>query len=235
VTDDGGGGARLAGISLLRNLSSADLAALARRCGWCRYQAKQEVFGYQDEARHVCFIAEGAVRVTIYSFSGREVAFRDLAAGDSFGELAAIDGGPRSASVVALADTLLACLPAEAFWEVLRTQPSVAEATLKRLAGLVRQLSDRVVEFSTLGVSNRIHAELLRLARDHHRDGGGRVVIAPAPTHAEIASRVSTHREAVSRELSELARAGLVERRNGALLIRDVERLGRMVDEVRGG
>ncbi|HET6518986.1 MAG TPA: helix-turn-helix domain-containing protein, partial [Geminicoccaceae bacterium] len=68
----------------------------------------------------------------------------------------------------------------------------------------------------------------------HHRDGN-RAVIAPAPTHAEIASRVSTHREAVSRELSELARAGLVERRNGALLIRDVERLGRMVDEVRGG
>ena len=232
MTNDGG--ARLAGIRALRGLSPADLTALAQRCRWCRYHAKQEIFGYQDEARDVYFIADGIVRVTIYSFSGREVAFRDLAAGDSFGELAVIDGGPRSASVVALTDTLIAALSAEAFWGVVRTHPSVAEATLKRLACLVRQLSDRVVEFSTLGVSNRIHAELLRLARDHHRDGN-RAVIAPAPTHAEIASRVSTHREAVSRELSELARAGLVERRNGALLIRDVERLGRMVDEVRGG
>ncbi len=230
----GDGGAKLAGISVLRGLPAAELAAVAQRCRWRRYQPKQEIVSYQEDACDVDFIVEGAVRVTIYSFSGREVAFRDLGAGESFGELAAIDGGPRSASVVALADTLIACLPAETFWELLRSHPSVAEATLRRLARLVRRLSDRVVELSTLGVTNRIHAELLRLARAH-RCEGGRAFISPAPTHAEIASRISTHREAVSRELSELARAGVIERRNGTLLIRDLEQLARMVDEVRGG
>ena len=232
MTDDAG--AKLAGVGVLRGVPATDLAALAQRCHWRRYRPQQEIVGYREDDRDVYFIVEGTVRVTIYSFSGREVAFRDLPAGESFGEVAAVDGGPRSASVVALSDVLIARLAPAAFWELLRAHPCVAETTLKRLAGLVRRLSERVVEFSTLGVRNRIHAELLRLARSH-RCEGGRATIAPAPTHAEIASRVSTHREAVSRELSELARAGLIERRDGRLLICDLDRLARMVDEVRGG
>ncbi len=109
----------------------------------------------------------------------------------------------------------------------------VAEATLKRLTNQLRVLSERVFEFSTLTVKNRIHAELLRLARDHMR-GENTAAISPAPTHAHIASRVSTHREAVTRELNDLARAGLIERRHGVLIIRDVNHLIRMVREVVG-
>jgi DNA-binding GntR family transcriptional regulator len=85
---------------------------------------------------------------------------------------------------------------------------------------------------STLGVKNRIHAELLRLAQRKMKDGKT-AVISPAPTHADIASRVSTHREAVTRELNQLAHIGLLERRPGALFVADVPTLARMVEEVR--
>ncbi len=95
----------------------------------------------------------------------------------------------------------------------------------------MRSLSDRVVEFSTLAVRNRIHAELLRLSRDHMTTGNA-ALIAPAPTHAEISSRISTHREAVSRELSEMARNGVVERRDGGLFIPDVDRLAQLLRDV---
>jgi CRP-like cAMP-binding protein len=128
---------------------------------------------------------------------------------------------------------LIASLSADEFWQVLRDYPIVAEATLKRLTKQLRILSERVFEFSALTVKNRIHAELLRLARDHSR-GANKAAISPVPTHAEIASRVSTHREAVTRELNDLTRAGLIERRHGVLIIRDVEHLARMVEEVRG-
>jgi hypothetical protein len=57
-------------------------------------------------------------------------------------------------------------------------------------------------------------------------------VIAPAPTHAEIASRISTHREAVTRELNALARARLIEKRSGVLVIRDIAALTEMVEEM---
>src|SRR5262249_5502620 len=90
----------------------------------------------------------------------------------------------------------------------------------------------RVVEFSTLPVRSRVHAELLRLARISARDPDRTTaVIAPAPTHAEIASRISTHREAVTRELNELVRAKVIEKRGSALVIRDIVELTNMIEE----
>ena len=150
---------------------------------------------------------------------------------EMFGELAAIDGGERSADVVALTDVTIASVSAEVFREIYLEFPTVAEATLRRLVTLVRSLSDRVVEFSTLAVRSRIHAELLRLGRDHMTTENS-ALIAPAPTHAEIANRISTHREAVSRELSDLARSRIVEKREGGLFILDIERLAQLLQEL---
>jgi CRP-like cAMP-binding protein len=109
----------------------------------------------------------------------------------------------------------------------------VAEAVLKGLVRNVRALTKRVYEFSTLAVNNRIHAELLRLASLAPREGKG-ARLNPAPTHAEIASRISTHREAVTRELNRLARIGIIERKSGTLLVRDLDRLAAMLHEMTG-
>ncbi len=219
----------LSGIELFDGLAGSDRDALARLCRWRRYAAHKYIIGHQDETNDVYFIVGGRVRVTIFSPSGKEVSFRDLPAGKSFGELAAIDGAPRSATVIALCDSVLTSMPAEAFRRVLNDHPVVAAKVMQYLAGMVRALSERVVEFSVLAVRNRIHAELLRLARDQGMNAET-AIITPAPPHADIASRVSTHREAVTRELSALARAGLIERRDGALVIADIARLARLVE-----
>jgi CRP-like cAMP-binding protein len=150
-----------------------------------------------------------------------------------FGELAAIDGEARSTHVVTLSDALIASMHKDAFWKALLAYPNVAATTLKRLSHLVRLHCERIVEFSTLGVRNRIHAELLRLARKVSQTDG-RVVIQDPPTHAEIASRVTTHREAVTKELKHMEALGLVEWRPGQHVINDVEALEKMVKEVRG-
>ena len=223
----------LGGIELFENLPVPDLKALASRCLWRRYTVDQQIVGHLDQTRDVFFIVEGSVRAIIYSLAGKEITFRDISAGDMFGEFSAIDGQPRSAHVIALRDSLIASMSAEEFWHALRDYPIVAEATFKRLTKQLRVLSERVFEFSALTVKNRIHAELLRLARDHVR-GENTAAISPVPTHADIASRVSTHREAVTRELNDLERAGLIERRQGEFIIRDVAHLARMVEEVRG-
>ncbi len=220
-------------IEIFKNLPLGDLEALAKRCQWRRFTANQEIVGYMDETRDVFFIVKGKVRAVIYSLAGKEVTFRDIGAGQIFGEFSAIDDQPRSANVVALADSLIASMSANVFWQVLTDYPEVAAATLKLLSRQLRALSERVFEFSTLAVKNRIHAELLRLARDHMQDDNT-AVISPAPTHADIASRISTHREAVTREINDLARAGLIKRRSGTLEICDVTRLARLVEEVLG-
>ena len=72
-----------------------------------------------------------------------------------FGELAAIDRKPRCATVIAIQDSVLVCTPADAFCAVLKRNPQVAMATLCRLVDLVRALSSRVFEFSTLNVPCR--------------------------------------------------------------------------------
>ena len=80
---------------------------------------------------------------------------------------------------------------------------------------------------------NRIHAELLRITKNNSiKDGSA--TITPVPTHADIANRVSTHREAVTRELNELEHKGLIERQTDIWIINDVERLHRMVHDVLG-
>jgi CRP/FNR family cyclic AMP-dependent transcriptional regulator len=163
----------------------------------------------------------------------RRVSFNDLGLGEVFGEYPAIDRGPRSARVEARSTCLIASLPAEHFRELLRSEPGVAQALLPRLVRRIRALTTRVYEFSTLAVKNRIHAELLRLATLAPRDGK-RARIAPAPTHMEIASRVATHREAVTRELNRLARMGLIERASGALVVKDIERLAELVHSAGG-
>ncbi len=219
----------LSGIELFDGLGDSDRDALARLCRWHRYAAHQYIIGHQDETNDVYFIVDGRVRVTVFSPSGKEVSFADLPAGKSFGEMSAIDDVPRSATVIALSDTVLASMPAKAFRRVLNDHPDVAAKMMQYLAGLVRKLSDRIVEFSVLAVRNRIHGELLRLARDQGFDADT-AVITPVPTHADIASRVSTHREAVTRELNALARDGLIERRDGALVIVDVARLAQLVE-----
>jgi len=210
----------LAGIQLFRHLPAEDRKALADRCHAHRYAAKQEIVSHAEQSSDVYFIVSGQVRATIYSAGGREVAFRDLGAGDMFGDLSAIDGKPRSASVVAVVDSFVISMTAKAFREILKTYPTVAMAALLELVDLVRGLCDRVIEMSTLGVKNRIHAELLRLAQRKMKE------------HADIASRVSTHREAVTRELNHLAQIGLLERRTGALVVTDVPGLAHMVEEV---
>ena len=223
----------LAGIELFKSLPPSNLEALAERCRWRRYAAGSEVVSYQDETREVYFIVKGEVRVTIHSLSGKQVTFADYGTGEMFGELAAIDGQPRSASVVAQTHSLIASMSTKVFWEVLRNYPEVSASALKHLTITLRAATERLFEFSTLAVKNRIHAELLRLARNNMRDDNTAVILRP-PTHQTMASRLSASREAVTREFNDLHRTGLVERQGRSLVIHDVSRLAAMVQRVLG-
>jgi len=223
----------LRAIELLDGLAPEKLDALARQCVWRNYEAGRRIISRNAADRDVYLLVSGRVRITTYSQGGRQVTFRDIAAGDVFGEVAALDERPRSADVIALDTTLLASMAPRVFRKLLVREPVLGERVMKRLAGLVRSLSERVVDLSTLGVQNRIHAEILRLARQAGVERN-RARLEPGPKHADIASQVSTYREQVTRELSALARAGILEKDGAALVVRDVARLEKMVEDVRG-
>jgi len=220
-------------IALLEGLSDERLDLLAQHCSWHSVDAGKPLLMRAEQQGDVFLLVSGRVRVTTYSANGRQVTFRDSEAGEHFGDIAAIDGGPRSADVVTLEASVLASLDRAAFMALLREEPVVAERVMQRLASLVRQLSERVIDLSTLGVQNRLHAELLRLARVAGVENN-QARLEPAPRHADLASQISTNREQVTRELNVLVRSGVLQKEGKALLVADAARLESMVSQVRG-
>jgi CRP-like cAMP-binding protein len=222
----------LRNVALFKGLADDALGELADQCSWRRYLSDQQVISREASDRDVYFVIAGRLRVTAFSAGGRQVTYRDVVAGDWFGDFAAIDGKARSADVVAVDESLVAAMPAPAFRRLLESHREILDRMLLRLVGSIRELTDRVFDLSTLGVQNRVHAEILRLAREAGV-AANRARIDPIPKHADIASRISTYREQVSRELSTMQKLGLLRRDGRALLVPDVARLQRIVDEVR--
>lgn len=217
-------------IALFEGLSEACLERIAADCDWRSMDARQPVFGRSSTGSDVFFVAAGSVRITTYSPGGREVSFRDHGAGERFGDLSAIDGQARSTDVVTLEPSLLASLSREDFLALLAREPAVSMRVMVDLAGLVRRLTDRVMELSTQGVPTRLHAELLRLAHAAGVAADNTACLEPAPSHAVLASKISTNREQVTRELGALTRRGLLRRQGRqALLVTDVGALQALI------
>ena len=219
----------LRSVQLLQGLSTQRLDEISRQCAWRRFEAGQTLIAREQGDRDLHLIVAGAVRVTSYSPAGRETSFRELHAGTSFGELSALDGRPRSADVIALGSGLLASLPPAAFRALLQQEWTVNERVLLQLTELARGLIDRVLDLSTLSVQQRVCLELLRLAQGAGA-AGNQARIEPAPKHAELAHLVSSYREQITRELSALAKAGVLARQDGALVVRDLDRLKHMAN-----
>jgi CRP-like cAMP-binding protein len=180
----------------------------------------------------VYFITEGRFKVLSYSPNGRQVDYRILDPGDHFGELAALTPGPRTASVVAETHGTLVKVSAKDFRDLLEASPQASLWLARRFASQIRVLTERVFELSAHSVSNRIRAELLRLARPFVGDNQAR--IKPAPRQHEIANRLATQREAVSREFSHLRKLGLIARSTNELVILDVAGLERLLQRASG-
>ncbi len=227
------GSRSLRAVKMLRSLNTNSIARIEQMCGWQKYTANQSIISFQDTSTNVLILIEGHARIIIYSPDGKVVSFRDIGPGEMFGEFAAIDQAPRSASIEALDTCTIASIPGETFRNLLMDEPTLMMELLHHLVAEVRGLTNRVYEFSALAVRNRIQAELLRLAKENTHETGS-ILIRPAPTHSEIASRISTHREAVSREISRLNKMGLIERVGRDIRILDFSRLEELVHKATG-
>jgi len=229
----GAGHRTLAGIEIFRDTDRESLARIEQRCRWRSFQPGEAVIERAAPTHEVHFVVAGGVRVEDQAASGRVVSFQDIREGGLVGELAAIDGGERSASVIAVEPTTTAALDPRSFLNMLADHPEASLATMQRLADMVRQASTRIMELSTVGAHNRVHAEMLRLARERAASGGESARISPIPAHNDIASRVSTTRETVARVLSELSKTGLIRRERNALVVPDLPALSELVERAR--
>lgn len=191
----------------------------------------QIVISEGSETEEVYLVRSGKVQISLFSPHGREVILRELGADRLFGEMAAIDRLPRSANVVALEDSLLAQMRGEEFVDFLGAVPQAGLWMSKLLVARVRNLTSRAFELATVPVAGRIQGELLRLALDAGPEDDR--IVLPMPTHADLAARIGTHREAVTRELNQLAGEGILRQSGRKVEVLAVSKLKALHDRFR--
>lgn len=217
-------------VPMFQGIDEASLRGIAGLCTIRDYGPGELVIGERDVSFDVLILLEGEARVSLYSRDGQRVAFHDIGAGSVLGEISAIDGAPRSASVEAVSDCSMAVLPRRHFLALMESNSGFALAVSRKLAGDVRRLTTRVFEFSTMAVRYRLHAELLRLGEEK-ADGATSALISPMPTSSDLASRISTHREAVSREMARLNDKGVAVKQGRTLYIPSLPKLRELMEE----
>lgn len=220
-------------IPLFDSLKEPFRSDINKKLTFRSFSTNEQIIDLKSDGGDVVFICEGRVKVIIYSLSGREIALDELEAGNFFGELSAIDGLPRSANVMSITNSKLAFISSDNFLRILKEDAIVSLKVMKKLSRIMRQATTRIVDLSTLGANNRVHADLLRLAKTAKKTND-KPVLSPIPIHNDIASRVSTTRETVARVLNDLSRQEIIKRTNDSIIILDMQKLEIMVDEVRG-
>lgn len=214
-------------LPFFRGFSAEALVPLNSVASWRSYEPGQLLVEGGDPTHEVFFLTEGAVRVLGRTSGGHELILNELRAGDLVGEYAAIDGEPRSAAVVALSRTRLCALPSAPFMAFVLSTPGAALALLRLLTARVRERDARLIELVALPVRLRLASLLLRLSRP--RASGGKV-ISPPPPHHELAARIGTRREVVSRILSQMQREGLLMADRRAMVLPQPEALEAAVE-----
>jgi CRP/FNR family transcriptional regulator, cyclic AMP receptor protein len=204
-------------IHLLKDVEERTALRFAARITHATYEPGALVLDFDDVSTDVFFVDTGAVRVMVRNAGGREVILGDLQAGAIFGEMAAIDDQPRSASIAALNRSAVSRMSGSAFREMAAEVPLAALRVMRVLTGRIRLGNERLLEFATLTLRHRLHAELLREAR--LRPGTGELVISPPPLQHVLAARIGGRREAVSREIAEMLRTGQLKRTPAALVL----------------
>ena len=223
----------LAAHPCFKTLDPSACRVLDRQCIWLKTPAGAWLIDQSANDRDVYFIMTGHLRAVL-NMARQDVIFSDMHAGSFFGELSAFDGAPRAASVFAVNNSVVAKMPGTLFVETMFSHRPLAEAVVSTLIQRLRAMSERVGELGALSVRARVHAELLRLAHPD-RDDPRRAIIVTPPSQSELAARINTRRETVSREINAMERSGLIERRRGAIVINDALRLSAAIEAASGG
>ncbi len=216
----------LRSVPIFSELSDQDIASLARLANRRKCPKDSVVFFENEEGDFFFTILEGRIKVTILGDDGREVILSLLGPGDFFGEMALLDQEPRSATAIAVEDTELLSLHRTDFQTVLADNRSITTGLIKVLTGRLRRANHQISTLALLDVYGRVARVIVDMAREEGRRlKDGRIAFRRA-THQEIANRIGTTRETVTRMLKDLERQGLIHVEGKELVVEpDFERV----------
>ncbi|MBA2556970.1 MAG: Crp/Fnr family transcriptional regulator [Chloroflexi bacterium] len=216
--------------ALFAHADDAALAAIARGMRRRRFRRNEVIFHQGDPGDSLHIVIQGAVKVVLPSAEGDEAIIATLRETDFFGELALLDGAPRSATVTALEATETLVLPRDAFRELLSRDGDLRDALLAGLTTELRRLTGHVEELHFLDLAGRLAMRLTRLAREKHPHASGEARLDWPYTQSDLASMIGGTRQSVNKLLSGLVDDGLVQIDRDTLVISDVDRLARRAE-----
>jgi CRP/FNR family transcriptional regulator, cyclic AMP receptor protein len=189
--------------------------------------AANEILFLAGDPGDGCFrLNEGLLKVSMVSPTGAERILAILGPGSIVGDMAMIDGRPRSASVSALRDCKLSFVSRSAFEAVAGKNPEIYKHLLSLLAARLRDTDQVVAAGTFLPVKGRVARALLDLAKAFGNEvGAGRVVIRQKLSQSDVAAMAGIARENVSRILNEWMRLKLVTRLSGYYCIENKAKL----------
>ena len=197
-------------VPIFSELSDEDITSLAKLASRKRYPKDTVVFFENEEGDFFFTILEGRIKVTILGDDGREVILSVLGPGDFFGEMALLDNEPRSATAIAVEESELLSLHRNDFQTVLNDNKSITSALIRVLSARLRLANHQISTLALLDVYGRVARVIVDMAREEgKRLRDGRIAFRRA-THQEIANRIGTTRETVTRMLKDLERQGLI-------------------------
>jgi CRP-like cAMP-binding protein len=197
-------------VPIFAELADEDISSLARLTTRRRYPKDTVVFFENEEGDSFFMILEGRIKVTILGDDGREIILSVLGPGDFFGEMALLDNEPRSATAIAVEESELLILQRTDFQGV-ATKRTITGALIRVLTARLRRANHQISTLALLDVYGRVARVILDMAREEgKRLKDGRIAFRRA-THQEIANRIGTTRETVTRMLKDLERQGLIQ------------------------
>jgi CRP-like cAMP-binding protein len=217
---------------LFSELADSELEEVRALARLQRHPARAVIVAQGDESSDLFLVVDGRLRVSSSNVNGDEVVLSIMGPGDVFGEMALLDGEPRSATVTTLEACQVLVIEARAFHALLRRMPALSASLMKVMARRIRDLTDRTQDVALLDVESHLAKIVLALARRFgDRSRTGETAITLRLSQQELASMVGATRELVNRRLRAWAQRGIIEQVAGAMVIKQEDALKAMIGE----
>jgi CRP/FNR family cyclic AMP-dependent transcriptional regulator len=219
----------LAAVPLFAGLDADGLAGMTRGMRVRRFRRGETIFHLGDPGDALFIVMAGSIKITLPADTGDEAILATLRPGDFFGELALLDGAPRSATAVAIEATETYILPRDRFRELISTEPVMRETLLATLAAEVRRLTHHVEELHFLDITGRLASRLARLAAESgaSRLADGAIQLAGPLTQGDLAAMIGCTRQSVNKLLGMFSDEGLIRLDRDRIVILDLDGLAR--------
>jgi len=214
----------LAEVAVFAGLGLEVRRQVAAATGRRTYRRGQLLFLEGDPGESLLVMRTGAVSVFRSNAAGERAVLAVLRPPDVLGEVALLDGAPRSASVEALEDTTVLVLARPAFLTLVHGEPGLLDPLMRSMGALVRRLTDQAADHIFLDLAGRVARTLLRLTGDSAANGGPVVVDL---SQTQLAEMVGGSRQSVNQALGAFSSRGMLHLEGRRIVLDDLTALRR--------